>query len=89
MEAKLYQQDKGISIYMSSGRFDIQFHIKKLSEMMTKPRKMGNLRPARLATYLVKKLPLKPTNCRRFLGLIARANGGSVVDAQMSGNEGS
>ena len=37
---------------------------------------------------LLKKLPLKPTNCRRFLGLIATANGGSVVDAQMSGNEG-
>ena len=34
---------------------------------------------------LLQKLPLKPTNCRRFLGLIATANGGSVVDAQMSG----
>ena len=53
MEAKLYQQDTGISIYMSSGRFDMQFCVKRLSEMMTKPRKMGNLRIARLARYLV------------------------------------
>ena len=53
MEAKLYQQDTGISIYMSSGRFDMQFCVKRLSEMMTKPRKMGNLRLARLARYLV------------------------------------
>ena len=53
MEAKLYQQDTGISIYMSSGRFDVQFFVKRLSEMMTKPRKMGNLRLARLARYLV------------------------------------
>ena len=53
MEAKLYQQDTGISIYMSSGIFDMQFCVKRLSEMMTKPRKMGNLRLARLARYLV------------------------------------
>ena len=53
MEAKLYQQDTGISIYMSSGRFDMQFCVKRLSEMMTKPRKMGTLRLARLARYLV------------------------------------
>ena len=53
MDAKLYQQDTGISIYMSGGRFDIQFCVKRLSEMMTKPRKMGNLRLARLARYLV------------------------------------
>ena len=52
-EGKLYQQDTGISIYVSSGRFDIQFCVKKLSEMMTKPRKLGNLRHARLARYLV------------------------------------
>ena len=37
---------------------------------------------------LLQKLPFMPTNCRRFLGLIATADGGSVVDAQMSGNEG-
>ena len=43
MEAKLYEQDRGISIYMSGGRFDTQFCVKRLSEMMTKPRKMGNL----------------------------------------------
>ena len=52
-EAKLYQQDTGISIYMSSGRFDMQFCVKRLSEMMTKPQKMGNLRLARLARYLM------------------------------------
>ena len=52
VEAKLYQQDTGISIYVSSGRFDIQFCVKRLSEMMTKPRRMGNLRLARLARYL-------------------------------------
>ena len=43
VEAKLYQQDTGISIYVSSGRFDVQFCVKRLSEMMTKPRKLGNL----------------------------------------------
>ena len=55
VEIKLYQQDTGISIYVSSGRFDI------LSEMMTKPRKLGNLRLARLARCLVgtKKLVLR------------------------------
>ena len=37
---------------------------------------------------LLQKLPLKPTNCRRFRGLIATANSGSVVDAQMSCIEG-
>ena len=53
MEGKLYQQDTGISIYVSSGRFDIQFCVKRLSEMMTEPRKLGNIRLARLARYLV------------------------------------
>ena len=53
VEAKLYQQETGISIYVSSGRFDIQFCVKRLSEIMTKPRKLGNLRLARLARYLV------------------------------------
>ena len=53
VEGKLDQQDTGISIYVSSGRFDIQFCVKRLSEMMTKPRKLGNLRLARLARYLV------------------------------------
>ena len=28
VEGKLYQQDTGISIYVSSGRFDIQFCVK-------------------------------------------------------------
>ena len=36
---------------------------------------------------LLQKLPLKPTQCRRLVGLIATANGGSVVEAQMNGNE--
>ena len=36
---------------------------------------------------LLQKLPLNPTQCRRLLGLIATANGGSVVEAQMNGNE--
>ena len=36
---------------------------------------------------LLQNLPLKPTQCRRLMGLIATANGGSVVEAQMSGNE--
>ena len=53
VEGKLYQQDTGISIYVSSGRFDIQLCVKRLCEMMTKPRKLGNLRLARLARYLV------------------------------------
>ena len=37
---------------------------------------------------LLLKLPLKPDQCRRLLGSIATANGGSVVEAQMNGNEG-
>ena len=37
--------------------------------------------------YLLQKLPLKPTRCTPLLGLIATANGGSVVEARMSGNE--
>ena len=53
MDAMLYQTDTGISIYVSSGRFDTQFCVKRLSEMMTKPRKLGNLRIARLARHLV------------------------------------
>ena len=36
---------------------------------------------------LLQILPLKPTQCRRLLGLIATANGGSVVEAQNSDNE--
>ena len=43
VEGKLYQQDTGIIIYVSSGRFDIQFCVKRLSKMMTKSRRMGNL----------------------------------------------
>ena len=36
---------------------------------------------------LLQKLQLKPTQCRRLLGLIAKANGGSVVEDQMNGKE--
>ena len=36
---------------------------------------------------LLQKLPLKPTQCRRLLGLIATPNGGSVVEAQLNGKE--
>ena len=36
---------------------------------------------------LLQKLPFKPTQCRRLLALIKTANGGSVVDERMSGNE--
>ena len=75
VEGKLYQQDTGISIYVSSRRSDIQFCVKRLSEMMTKPRKLVNLRLARLARHLVgtQKLVLSfdhqehgdTENCRR------------------------
>ena len=37
---------------------------------------------------LLQTLPLKPTQCRRLLGLNATANGGSVVEAQVVGDEG-
>ena len=36
---------------------------------------------------LLQKLPLKPNQCTGLLGLIATANGGSVVEAQMNSNE--
>ena len=36
---------------------------------------------------LLQKLPLNPTQCRRLLGLIATANGGSFVEARMDGGE--
>ena len=52
VEAKLHQQDTGNNIYVSSGRLDIRFCVKRLSDVMSKPRKMGNLRlVARLATF--------------------------------------
>ena len=53
VEGKLYQQDTGISIYVSRARFDIQFCAKRLSETMAKPQRMGNLPLARLTRYLV------------------------------------
>ena len=36
---------------------------------------------------LFQKLPLKPTQCRRLLGLIATASGGSVAEARMDVDE--
>ena len=36
---------------------------------------------------ILQKLQPKPTQCRQLLGLIATADGGSVVEAQMNGNE--
>ena len=36
VEGKLFQQDTGIGIYVTCGRFDIQFCVKRLSEMITK-----------------------------------------------------
>ena len=36
---------------------------------------------------LLQKLPLKPTQCRRLLGVIATTNGGSVVEARTDGDE--
>ena len=36
---------------------------------------------------LLQKLPFRPTQCRRLLGLIATVSGGSVVDAKMSGDK--
>ena len=58
-EAKMHQQDAGINIHVSSGRFDTQFCVKRLSEMMSKPRKMGNLRLARLSRYPVARSGLR------------------------------
>ena len=46
-EAKLYQQDTGLSVCVSSGRFDMQLCVKRLSAMMSKHRKMGDLRLSR------------------------------------------
>ena len=61
LEAKLYQQDTGISMYLFSGRFDMQFCVKRLSGMMSKPRRMCDVRLARLSRYLVgmQKLSLR------------------------------
>ena len=36
---------------------------------------------------LLQKLPLKPTQCTRLLGLIETANCGSVVEAQVDGDQ--
>ena len=54
VEAKLHKQDthrhKPVRVQWAIG---LQFCVKRLSEMMTKPRKLGNIRLARLAKYLV------------------------------------
>ena len=57
----MYQQDTGTSMHVSNGLFDMQFCVKRLSEMMTKPQKLGNLRLAWLARCLVgtQKLTLR------------------------------
>ena len=36
---------------------------------------------------LLQELPFKPTQCRRFLGLISTEYGGSVVEVQVDGDE--
>ena len=46
-EAKLYQQDTGMGVCVSSGRFDMRFCVKRQSAMMSRPRKMGDLRLSR------------------------------------------
>ena len=57
----MYQQGTGTIIYVSSGRLDMPFCVKKrLSEMMTNPRTLGNLRLARLARYLQDTQKLTP-----------------------------
>ena len=49
----------------------------------------GNQRPRRTYTPApIAKLPLKPTQCRHLLCLIATASGGSVAEAQVAGDEG-
>ena len=49
----------------------------------------GNQRPRRTDTSaLVAEAAGQATQCRRLLGLIATANGGSVVEAQVDGDEG-
>ena len=48
VNGKLYQQDADISISVSSGIFDIQFCVKVVSEMMTRPRKLDTHRFASL-----------------------------------------
>ena len=83
VEGRLYQQDTGISIYVSSGRFDIQFCEKKLSVMMTKPRKLCNLRLARLARYLVGTEKLVLRFDHQEYGDIVRI----VVDSDWAGSE--
>ena len=83
VEAKLYQQDTGFSVYVSSGRFDLQFCVKRLSEIMTKPRTLGNLRLARLSRYLVGTRKLTLRFDHQKYGDIVRI----TVDSDWAGSE--
>ena len=83
VEGKLYQQDAGINIYVSSGRFDIEFCVQRLSEIMTKPRKLGNRRHARLARYLVGAEKLVVRFDHQQYGDIVRI----AVDSDWAGSE--
>ena len=50
--AREYRQDTGTLLYVSSGRYDLQFACKRLGEQMATPKRMGDLRLARVARYL-------------------------------------
>ncbi|CAK0841766.1 unnamed protein product [Prorocentrum cordatum] len=47
-----YRSDTGRVLYVSSGRFDIQYSAKELGEQMSTPRRLGNARLDRCARYL-------------------------------------
>ena len=51
-EARRYRSDTGRVIYISSGRFDIQYSAKELGELMSTPKKLGLARIDRCARYL-------------------------------------
>ena len=51
-EARRYQSDTGRTIYISSGRFDIQYSAKELGELMSTPKKLGHARLDRCSRYL-------------------------------------
>ena len=82
-EAKRCQQDTGISISVSSGRFDVNFCVKRQSEMMTKPRKLGNHRLSRPVRYLrgTQKLTLRFDH-REYNDIV-----GILVDSDWAGND--
>ena len=51
-DATRYRSDTGRVLYVSSGRFDLQFAAKELGEMMSTPRRLGISRLDRCARYL-------------------------------------